>query len=189
MRKSRQETAETRQRILEAAAAEFRRSGIGSTGIAELMAAAGLTHGGFYKHFESKDQIVEESIALATRSLATAIESKLSSAKAGHGLNAVLKDYLSAERLEHCEEGCPFGTLGSELARSNERVRQATTEGFVAMVTLIAGQLDDLPPVAAKKQAMVMLSTMIGAITMARIFTDSDLSVSLLRETRKHLVK
>jgi TetR/AcrR family transcriptional repressor of nem operon len=108
MRKSKQEAAETRQRIVEAASGEFRRKGIGGTGLADLMAAAGLTHGGFYKHFDSKDQVVEESLTLAAESLVYALESKLSTSSGDQGLNAAIADYLSMEHRDNEADGCPF---------------------------------------------------------------------------------
>jgi len=91
------------------------------------MAAAGLTHGGFYKHFDSKDQVVEESVTLAAGSYADAVESKLSASSGDRGLHAAIADYLSIEHRDNAADGCPFVALGSELARSSEGVREATT--------------------------------------------------------------
>jgi TetR/AcrR family transcriptional repressor of nem operon len=189
MRKSKQEAAETRQRIVEAASAEFRREGIGGTSLADLMAAAGLTHGGFYKHFDSKDQVVEESVTLAAGSYADAAESKLSASSGDRGLHAAIADYLSIEHRDNAADGCPFVALGSELARGSEGVREATTAGFLKLVDVVAGQLDGMSPAAAKKEALVMLSTMIGALTMARVVTDPEISESILRQARKHLTR
>ncbi|MGF6782287.1 TetR/AcrR family transcriptional regulator [Paraburkholderia sp. GAS334] len=189
MRKSKQEAAETRQRIVEAASSEFRRKGIGGTALADLMAAAGLTHGGFYKHFDSKDQIVEESLTLAVGSLVEAVESKLSSASGDRGLHAAIADYLSIEHRDSTADGCPFVALGSELSRSSDGVREATTSGFLNLVDVIAARLDGKSPAAAKKEALVILSTMIGALTMARVVTDPELSASILRQARKHLTQ
>ena len=189
MRKSKQEAAETRQRIVEAASAEFRRKGIGGTGLADLMAAAGLTHGGFYKHFDSKDRVVEESLALAAGSLVDAVESKLSASSGGRGLHAAIADYLSMEHRDNAADGCCFVALGSELARGSEGVREAATAGFVKLVDVFAGQLDGMSPAAARKQALVMLCTIIGALTMARVVTDPQLSSSILRQARKHLTR
>jgi len=189
MRKSRQETAETRQRIVEAGSAEFRRNGIDRTGLSDLMAAAGLTHGGFYKHFESKEQAVEESLALAMESMVETWTRTLSAAPGARGLQAAIAEYLSIDHRDDAAGGCPFAALGSEVARGSDSVREATTTGFVKMVDLIASQLDGMTPAAARKEALWMLSTMIGAVTMARVVTDPDLSVSILREARKRLTQ
>src|ERR1700742_2814300 len=111
MRRSRQETAETRQHIVEAASAEFRRNGIDGTGLADLMAAAGLTHGGFYKHFESKEQVVEESLALAIESMVEAMRHTLSASPGSRGLHTAIAEYLSPDHRDEAADGCPFVAL------------------------------------------------------------------------------
>ncbi|TAL97773.1 MAG: TetR/AcrR family transcriptional regulator [Paraburkholderia sp.] len=187
MRKSRQETAETRQRIVEAASSRFRETGIDGTALADLMADAGLTHGGFYKHFGSKEQVVLESLQLAADSLRESMASTLSRSSGSRGLNAAIASYLSPEHRDDPGGGCPFVALASELARGSDEVRDATTTGLVGLVDLIAGHFDELPPAAARKKALVVLSTMIGALTMARMVNDEQLSATILREARKAL--
>jgi TetR/AcrR family transcriptional repressor of nem operon len=189
MRKSRQETAETRQRIVEAASAEFRRNGIDGTGLANLMAAAGMTHGGFYKHFESKEQVVKESLALAIEEMVESLRSTVSASPGKRGLHAAITNYLSTGYRDDPAGGCPFVALGSDMARSSDAVREATTAGFLDMVDVIASQLDSKSPAVAKKDALVMLSTMIGAATMARVVNDPELSESILQQARKFLTR
>jgi TetR/AcrR family transcriptional repressor of nem operon len=189
VRKSKEESAQTRKRIVEAASAEFRRNGIDGTGLADLMAAAGLTHGGFYKHFESKEQVIEESLAFAAEQMVEAMRRTLSASPGHGGLRTGIAEYLSIEHRDDASGGCPFAALGSEMARGSDAVREATTAGFLKMVDVIAGQLDGKSPAAARKQALLMLSTMIGAVTMARMVTDPDLSASILRQARKHLTR
>jgi TetR/AcrR family transcriptional repressor of nem operon len=189
MRKSRKEAAETRQSILEAASVEFRRNGIDETGLAELMGAAGLTHGGFYKHFESKEQVVAESLALGIESMIESWRSTLSSAPPNRGLQTAITEYLSTNHRDDVAAGCPFSALGSEMARSGNPVRVATTTGFLNMVDLIASQLKGMTPAAARKEALWMFSSMVGAVVMARVVTDPEVSDSILREARKHLVR
>jgi TetR/AcrR family transcriptional regulator, transcriptional repressor for nem operon len=189
VRKSKEESAQTRKRIVEAASAEFRRNGIDGTGLADLMAAAGLTHGGFYKHFESKEQVIEESLAFAAEQMVEAMRRTLSASPGNGGLRTGIAEYLSIEHRDDASGGCPFAALGSEMARGSDAVREATTTGFLKMVDVIAGQLDGKSPAAARKQALLMLSTMIGAVTMARMVTDPDLSASILRQARKHLTR
>jgi TetR/AcrR family transcriptional repressor of nem operon len=189
MRKSRQEAAETRQRIIEAASSRFRENGIDGTALADLMAQAGLTHGGFYKHFASKEQVVLESLQLAAGSLRESMKFSLSRSTDIRGLNAAINDYLSPEHRDDPGGGCPFVALASELARASDEVRDATTEGIVNLVDLIASRLGELPPAAAKKKALVMLSTMMGALTIARMVNDEQLSATILREARKALLQ
>src|ERR1700756_4355018 len=105
MKRSKQETAETRKRIVETAATEFRRNGIGGTGLSDLMGAAGLTHGGFYRHFDSKDQIVAEACAAATES---AIARFFSNKSPQSGLKARAAKYLSPAHRDDPSPGCPL---------------------------------------------------------------------------------
>jgi TetR/AcrR family transcriptional repressor of nem operon len=182
MRKSKEEAAQTRKRIVTAAAGEFRKNGIVATGIADLMTAAGLTHGGFYKHFESKDQLVAEACAEAVE---TAIFERLGAAVSeGAGAAAA---YLSTGHRDNPATGCPLSAIGSELARSHEQTRAAATAGFLRLVEIMAGQFGKLPPATARRRALVAVSTMIGALTMSRIVTDPELSAENLREAGKSL--
>ena len=126
MRKSREEAAQTRKRIVEAASCEFRKNGIVATGLNDLMKAAGLTHGGFYKHFESKDQLVAEACAEAVET--AILESLAGAASEGAGFAAA---YLSTGHRDSPATGCPLSAIGSELARSDEKTRAAATAGFL----------------------------------------------------------
>ncbi len=182
MRKSREEAAQTRKRIVTTAASEFRKNGIVATGLADLMNAAGLTHGGFYKHFESKDQLVAEACAEAVE---TAICDGLAAAASKGG--GAVEAYLSTGHRDNPATGCPLSALGSELARSNKKTRAAATAGFLELVEIIAGQFGRLPPAAARRRALVAVSTMIGALTMSRIVTAPELSAEILKEAKKTL--
>ncbi len=184
MRKSREEAAQTRKRIVTAAAAEFRKNGIVATGLNDLMKAAGLTHGGFYKHFESKDQLVAEACAEAVQAL---IEKMKSAASAGSG--AVPESYLSTAHRDNPSQGCPLSAIGSELYRSDQKTREAATDGFLKLVEIMAVQFGKVPSDIARRHALVAVSTMIGALTMSRIVTDPVLSAEILREAEKSLSK
>ena len=189
MKKSKKEAAETRKRIVETAAAEFRQHGIEGIGLADLMAAAGLTHGGFYKHFQSKEQLVEEALAVASTSTVQEMNEVLSGAPGLRGLHEMIGWYLSSEHRDNAACGCPLAALGSEMARSGEGVRETTTAGFLKMVDGIASNLEGHSPAAAKKVAIFIASTMIGAVTMARIVNDPELSATILREAKKRLTQ
>jgi len=186
MRKSREETAQTRQRIVETGAIEFRRNGIAGTGLADVMTAAGLTHGGFYRHFDSKDALVKECLTNALDSLLASIETATATRPGRAGVLLAIDDYLSTAHRDG-EACCPFVTLGSELARASEDVRDAATAAFLKLADVIAGHLDVLPQAAAKNEALVMLSTMVGAMTMARLVSDREVSATILARARKSL--
>ena len=181
MRKSREEAARTRERIVTAAAKEFRKNGIVATGLADLMKAAGLTHGGFYKHFESKDQLVTEACAEAVESLI----GKVTAAASG-GLGAAAT-YLSTHHRDDPAAGCPISAIGSELGRSDEKTRAVATDGFLRLVEIFAGEFGETPPEVARRKAVVAVSTMIGALTVSRMVTDPELSTEILKEAEKSL--
>jgi TetR/AcrR family transcriptional regulator, transcriptional repressor for nem operon len=181
MRKSREEAAQTRKRIVTAASEEFRKNGIVATGLSDLMSTAGLTHGGFYKHFGSKDQLVAEACAEAVKT----ILEKLAAASSEKGGAAAA--YLSTDHRDNPATGCPLSAIGSELARSDERTRAAATAGFLKLVEIMAGQFGKIPPAAARRRALVAGSTMIGALTMSRVVSDPELSAEILEEVVRTL--
>jgi TetR/AcrR family transcriptional regulator, transcriptional repressor for nem operon len=189
MKKSKLESAETRRRIVRTAAAEFRRNGINGTGLSDLMAAAGLTHGGFYRHFGSKDQLVAEACSAAMESVAEAMEATAAHRPAKKNrLQAIAERYLSMDHRDDRSDGCPLAGLGSELARSDDSTRAAATAGFLKLVDAVAGESGRTTKTGvAKARALVALSAMIGAVTMSRIVTDSKLSAAILQQTKKHL--
>ena len=176
MRKSREEAVQTRKRIVTAASKAFRKNGVVPTGLNELMRAAGLTHGGFYKHFESKGQLVAEACAEAVDVLIEMLTA------AGPAAAAT---YLSDWHRDNPGEGCPLAAIGSELGRADAKTRAAATDGFQRLVEIAAGQFDTLAPRAARRRALVAVATMIGAVTMARVVTDPALSAEILDEARE----
>src|SRR5215813_14945489 len=188
MRRSKQEAAVTRQRIIKAAAAAFRKNGIAGTGLSDLMAAAGLTHGGFYRHFDSKDQIVAEACTAAAEALVEQLAASAAKKSPQRGLKAIVENYLSAAHRDEPAAGCPVAALGSEIARGDERTRAAATQALLKFVEILASQFDKTRPDVARRRALVAAATMIGALTMSRMVTDSELSAAILRESEKHLI-
>src|SRR5215831_12530165 len=177
MRRSREEAAQTRRRIVEAAACEFRKSGVVATGLNDLMKAAGLTHGGFYKHFASKDQLVAEATAAA-------VDSLLKEMAVHPTFKSAVSAYLSTRHRDNPASGCPLAALGDELARSGKKARAAATAGFMRLVDTLAG---DACNAAARRRALVAAATMIGAVTMSRLVTDPELSAEILFAAEKNL--
>ena len=177
MRKSREEAAETRKRIVRAAARKFREQGIVATGLNDLMKAAGLTHGGFYKHFASKDQLVAEATTAA-------LDTLLEGMAAHPTTSAAVAAYLSVRHRDNPASGCPLAALGGELARSNKKARAAATAGFVRLVDILAGKAATAD---ARRRALVAAATMIGAVTMSRVLTDPGLSAEILRAAEESL--
>jgi TetR/AcrR family transcriptional repressor of nem operon len=188
MRKSKADAARTRQRIVETAAAEFRQHGIAATGLADLMAVAGLTHGGFYRHFDSKDQLVAEATAAAVGAMSDRISAASSKRQHG-GLKRAIVQYLSTAHRDNPREGCPLAALGSEFARSDNACREVVTEGFFRLVATLASQLEDCPPEEAKAKSMAAALMMLGAITASRIATDDADSKSILQNAQRYAIQ
>src|SRR6266436_1265895 len=169
MRKSRQEAAKTRELIIASAAAEFREHGITATGLADFMKAAGLTHGGFYRHFNSKDQLVAEACATAAATMTARVAASASNGRKGDGLGSAVADYLSAKHRDNRREGCPLAALGGELARADSKTRSAASDEFVQLLTGLEGQMEAATSKEAKKRAVCASSAIIGALTIARV--------------------
>ena len=189
MRKSKTETAKTRVRILEAASAQFLSHGITEAGLDQLMRAAGLTHGGFYRHFASKGQLVAEACSQAVLSLNSGLKSQIEGKPPDQALSLLVGKYLSRSHRDQPANGCVLAALGSELARADATTRVAAMEGFLGLSRLIAGQLKNVPAKKAEVQSMAIAAAVIGAITLARIVPDSQISNSILVGTREHIIK
>jgi TetR/AcrR family transcriptional repressor of nem operon len=188
MRKSKAEAAETRQQIVAIAANEFRLNGITATGIVPLMSKAGLTQGGFYKHFESKDKLVAEACTVALDGL---VERFKTASEAGgeQGFMSIVDSYLSAGHREDREEGCPLAAMGSELVRTGEDTRLAASQGFDDLVNVMAKSLDRRGAEQARSQAIFAMAAMVGAVTMSRMISDETAASRVLNEVKQHLGK
>src|SRR5260370_4051062 len=158
MRKSKQEAAETRERIVHTAADEFGQHGIAETGLADVMSAAGLTPGGFYKHFDSKDQLVAEAIEKSLDSLWLTMKK----ARGVAALETIVKEYVSRTHRDNTQEVCPLAALGSELQRADERTRDAASRGILRLIGLLDKRLSRLPPKEAKSRAHAIVAAIVG---------------------------
>jgi TetR/AcrR family transcriptional repressor of nem operon len=188
MRRSKSAAAETRERIVKTAAAEFRRHGIAATGLSELMAAAGLTHGGFYRHFRSKDQLVGEACHTALVAGTEAIAATMGEPPSKGGLEALVNKYLSAKHRDHPENGCALAALGSELGRAKDAAREAATDGYLRLVKVIASQITGLSAREAETRAMAIAASMIGAMTVARFAADHRISDQVLTAAKDYIL-
>ena len=187
MRKSKAETAETRKRIVNVASQVFKCNGINGTGVSEIMAAAGLTHGGFYRHFESKEQLVAEACAVSMEELVGAAEIAVDGGD--ETVSQYIQDFLSADYRDDRLGGCPLVAMGSELARADADTRRAASSGFEGVIELMAKRSRFKDRESAKADAIFTLSSMIGAVTMSRIVDDPELSDLILESTKSRLLK
>ena len=189
MRRSREEAAETRTSIVKAAADQFRENGLQSTSLAELMSAAGLTHGGFYRHFESKDAVAAEAIAVAARELNQALTSAIEGKSGSVARSSALKSYLSRRHRNNLRNGCPLAALGSEIVHTSKLTRSSASKGYEDMVGILEGLYPDLDRNSARQRAIAVACGLIGALTMARIVPDTDLSDEVLTTTASVLAR
>lgn len=177
----------THDRIVEVAARAIRRSGFEGTGVADVMKEAGLTHGGFYAHFESREAMLAEAAARATADSAALSARIAATASAEQALPAMLRMYLSKAHADGMETGCPVAALASETPRQSPEVRRAATRGIKEMIDGIARQLPDWGQPRGHEQALVIAATMVGALTLARAVDDPKLSDALLKAALKRL--
>jgi TetR/AcrR family transcriptional regulator, transcriptional repressor for nem operon len=188
MRKNREEAAKTRDRIVETASRKFRENGISETGLADLMAAAGLTQGGFYRHFKSKDHLVDEVCAHSCEAMLSSTLSETEGCSAKKGLKSVVDNYLSEEHRDDRADGCLFAGLLSDLARAGDTTRDIAAEGLMRLVELVAQQYPDETPKAARQRAMGAVATMIGALSIARVVRDPKMSAAILESARRQIL-
>jgi TetR/AcrR family transcriptional regulator, transcriptional repressor for nem operon len=183
LRKSKLEAAQTRDAIVASAAELIRRTGIAEASVGDVMAAAGLTHGGFYRHFRNKEHMVSEALSEAGEKTITTIGQLM----AKGGFNAAVDGYLSKSHRDARTPVCPFAACGSEIARSGKDAKTAATEVLERLFTTLSGRTPDHMDEEARADAIVALSTMIGAMTLARVVADGDLSSEILDLAKRHL--
>ncbi|WP_030935637.1 TetR/AcrR family transcriptional regulator [Streptomyces sp. NRRL B-24720] len=195
---TKEDKARNRQNILEAASRMFRSQGIDAVGIAELMKEAGLTHGGFYNHFASKNDLVVEvcgaSYAASLGGLARTIED--GPGQAGSPLERVVAGYLSTAHRDAPDGGCPSASLVTDAGRHSEAVQSAYAEGVEGYLTGFAAEFlreaeekgHELDPAEARHRAIRLLSEMVGALMLARAVchVQPELSDEILQTGRSH---
>ena len=151
------------------------------------MKQAGLTHGGFYAHFDSREALLAEAADHAGADSVALAASIAASAPSGQALSAMLHAYLSDTHVQSIELGCPIAALGSEMPRQADEVRHAATRHIKAMIDLVARQSPDWGQPAAHEEALFTVAAMVGTLLLARAVDDPKLSSNLLKASLKHL--
>jgi len=177
----------THDRIVETAARAIRRSGYRGTGVAEIMKEAGLTHGGFYAHFGSREDMLAEAADRAGVDGMAVLAQIAAEAPPKKALEAMLRAYLSKEHVEGVETGCAIAALGSEMPRQGPKVRRAATRRIKEMIDLVARQSSEWGRPEAHERALVTLATALGALVLARAVDDPKLSDAVRRAALNHL--
>ncbi len=178
MRVSRAQAEENRETVINVASRLFREHGFDGIGLKDLMKGAGLTQGGFYKQFASKDDLAAQASRRAMES-ATRRWSE-AAADSSDPLEAVMAFYLSKDHRGEKAEGCPLVALGSDATRQSEEVRRPFQDGIRAHFEVLNELLDDTRSSNPSGKAMAILSLMVGAVTLSRIMEDENTSQGIL---------
>jgi TetR/AcrR family transcriptional repressor of nem operon len=177
--------AESHDRIVQAAAARFREAGVDGIGVADLMRDAGLTHGGFYRHFASRDELVAEAIERALRDGGRTVGAVANTSPSP--LAALVDAYLSAVHRDDLATSCAVTTLAADVARSNDRARSAYTRQVNTYLALLTRLIAGGSPRSRRMKAIAALSTLVGAVSLARAVNDEKLSREILKSTGDEL--
>lgn len=183
---SQADKAASHERIVNAAAARIRRDGIPGVSVSELMNEAGLTHGGFYRHFSSRDDLVAEAVdaALAHGSRRTDAAARIGGIPA---LTAIIDGYLSQSHRDQPETGCAVAALPADISRSEGRTRQAYGRQVRRYIDVLVDMIPGAEPETKQDEALLILAALVGALSMARAVDDSDLSDEILTRTARAL--
>lgn len=184
MRVSRKAMQRHHDEIVDAASRLLRQCGIGGTSVADLMQAAGATHGGFYRHFASKDELVAEAASAAFTEIVQRLQSYAEREGPPAALLRYVREYLSEEHLENPGIGCPIATYGAEVARSGDVIQKAFARGFDAQLAWIAEALSGPAKQRAERAAEIM-ATLVGAVVAARVASSSNAARSILTSAKK----
>src|SRR4030088_1941877 len=180
MRYSREHKLETHARIVKKASVRLREKGAHGIGVADLMKDAGLTHGGFYAHFDSRDALVIEAFAHAMDRGTEHWRKLAERTPPDKRLATIVGSYLTAVHRDDPGHGCAIPTLGAEIARESPRTRKAFAARLERMIEMLAEKIPEVPRKAARKQEMAAIATMMGTLVLARVAGNGDFSDEIL---------
>lgn len=184
MRYSPEHKAETHARIVRKASVRLREKGAHGVGVADLMKEAGLTHGGFYAHFNSREALVIEAFADAMDRSIARWRKTLAELPPDKRIAAIVDGYLTPQHRDDPGHGCTVPALGAEIARESPKTRKAFAAKLEQMVELFAEQIPDVPPKTARKRASAMLASLMGTLVMARIAGNTEFSDEIMSAGR-----
>lgn len=179
MKVSKEQAAENRERVVQTAAKLFRERGYNGIGVADLMKSAGLTHGGFYGNFGSKEALMAEAASLAVNTSLAEWDKKV----ARHPdapLDAITRAYLSTAHRDHPGQGCTIAALGADVARLSPEVRAAMTDGVARQIDKLAALMPDGSADQKRQDALATYAAMVGALVISRSVSDEALSEEVL---------
>jgi TetR/AcrR family transcriptional repressor of nem operon len=180
MRYSREHKLETHARIVKKASVRLREKGAHGIGVADLMKEAGLTHGGFYAHFDSREALVIEAFADAMDRSTERWRKLAAATPPEKRLAAIVDSYLTTIHRDDPGHGCAVPTLGAEIARESPKTRRAFAAKLAQMIDMLADQIPEVPRKTARKQAMAAVATMMGTLVLSRIAGSGEFSDEIL---------
>jgi TetR/AcrR family transcriptional repressor of nem operon len=185
MRYSKEHKQETHARIVKKASVRLREKGAHGIGVADLMKEAGLTHGGFYAHFDSRDALVIEAFAYAMDRSTERWRKIAEQTAPDKRLATIVETYLTPLHRDDPGHGCAVPTLGAEIARESAKTRKAFAAKLEQMIDMMAEQVLDVPRKTARKQAVAALATMMGTLVLSRIAGSGEFSDEILAAGRE----
>jgi TetR/AcrR family transcriptional repressor of nem operon len=189
MRYTAQHKQETRERVVRAASRHFRKQGGKGVAIADLMRKLNLTHGGFYRHFVSKEQLLAEAVVQGFEESATRFTDAVEKAPAGAELKVIVETYLSLEHCANPADGCPLAAMVSEIARYPRTVRVKIDRAMREHSAKIAKFLPGATKKEQERNCLILFSGMAGALNVARATADPELRTSILRSAKEFYIK
>ena len=188
MRVTRQQAAANRERIIETAGELFRSKGFSGIGVADIMKAADLTHGGFYGHFASKDDLIAQASRRSMQRAAQNWRKVVVAKSGGDAFSTLLTRYLSPRHRDDPGHGCAFASLSGDAARCGKPVREAFAEGLEPLIDILSGLVGGRTKATRRRKAIAVLSELIGALMLSRAVGDAGLSDEILDAGRHELL-
>lgn len=186
MRRSAEEKAETRRQIVRTAGQMIRRRGLSETGVAEVMAEAGLTHGGFYRHFSSKEDLAAAAVDSAFAHMRARLEQITAKAPRGRKMAALIDIYLTEAHRDQPQHGCVMASIGTEAQRSGGAIQKTYEEGIAKLLALFAAQIAAPSRQQREDRAQMVLSVLVGGLLLARALrSDAAASKRALANARR----
>lgn len=189
MRYGAQHKVEVHQKIVKDAARRMRAEGISGAAVSAVMRDAGLTHGGFYRHFSSKDELLLESVSEAFREMAECLAKAGEKSEPATAWKAMVKAYLSLEHCDHAERGCPLAALAPELARAGKAMQDPILGELIKYKTRMLPWMPGRRAADKERAFFAIFSTMIGAVAIARLIPDQAARARVLESTRGFLLQ
>jgi len=189
VRYSAEHKKKTRERIVRAASRHFRRRGGKGLAIADLMSKVELTHGGFYKHFDSKQQLLAEAIAKGFDETEAEFIEAIGKAKPGSELKMIIEHYLSLEHCSNPADGCPVAALSSEIARYPRAIRIEIDQAIQERMRRMAKFLPGATSKERERNCLVLFSGMVGTLNVARAAADPESRKAILEASREFYIK